>query len=299
VDSIAQVRGAARRGLLLIALAALLWGTVGVTTKILYRTTPTTPLSVGFFRLAFAAPILAVACWSHLGRRTLAVERRGLATMLLVGAMLALYQVCFFAAVADVGVAIATLITLCTAPVLVALFSVALLRERLAAATVLALAVAVAGTALLAATPGAGSHAGGRGVLLALASAAGYAVMALAARALARRYHPLQVTAIGFTTGAVLLLPIALAAGLVAAYPMAGWLLLAYLGAIPSALGYGLFLTGMRATPAPIASTVTLVEPLTAAVLAWTLLGERLGPGGLPGAVLLMGALAVLYRSAA
>jgi DME family drug/metabolite transporter len=283
---------------LLIALAAMLWGTVGVTTKILYQTTPTTPLSVGFFRLAFATPILLAACWSRLGRRAFVVDRRGLRTMLLVGAMLAFYQVCFFAAVADAGVTIATLITLCTAPVLVALFSVALLRQRLAVATLLALACAVAGTVLLVATPDNASHASGRGVLLALMSASGYAVIALTARGLARRYHPLQVTAIGFAAGAALLLPVALAAGLVVAYPAAGWLLLVYLGAVPSALGYGLYLTGMRVTLAPVASIVTLLEPLTATILAWTLLGERLGPWGLPGAVLLLGALAVLYRGA-
>jgi DME family drug/metabolite transporter len=298
METIAQVRDA-RRGLLLIALAAMLWGTVGVTTRELYRLTPATPISVGFFRLAFAAPILLAACRLRLGRRAFVVGWRGLPAMLLVGAMLAFYQVCFFAAVADAGVVIATLITLCSAPVLVALFSVALLRQRVALATVLALACAVSGTVLLVATPDASSQASVHGVLLALASASGYAVIALAARGLARRYHPLQVTAIGFAAGALLLLPIALAAGLVISYPAGGWLLLVYLGAIPSALGYGLYLTGMRVTQAPIASIVTLIEPLTATVLAWTLLGERLGPWGVPGAILLFVALAVLYRGAA
>jgi drug/metabolite transporter, DME family len=299
METIAISRRTARRSLLLIAIAAVLWGTVGVTTKTLYRLTPTTPISVGFFRLAFAAPILLAACWARLGRRAFAVEWRGLRAMLLVGAMLACYQVCFFAAVADAGVVIATLVTLCSAPVLVALFSVALLRQRLAMATALALACAIAGTMLLVVTPDAGSHASVRGVLLALASAAGYAAIALAARGLARRYHPLQVTAIGFAAGALLLLPIALAAGLVVSYPAAGWLLLVYLGAVPSALGYGLYLTGMRVTLAPVASIVTLIEPLTATILAWTLLGERLGPWGVPGALLLLSALAVLYRGAA
>lgn len=299
METVAAARAATRRGLLLIALAAVLWGTVGVSTKLLYRMTPTTPLSVGFFRLAFAAPILAVACWSRLGRRSFAVERGGLLMMLLVGAMLACYQVCFFAAVADAGVVIATLVTLCTAPLLVALFSVVLLRERPSRSTLLALTCALAGTALLVLKPDSGSHAGGRGVLLALGSATGYAVLALAARALARRYHPLQVTAIGFSAGAILLLPIALASGLTVAYPAAGWLLLLYLGAVPSALGYGIFLAGMRLTPAPVASIVTLLEPLTATILAWTLLGERLGSLGVPGAVLLLGALVALYRGAA
>jgi DME family drug/metabolite transporter len=52
----------------------------------------------------------------------------------------------------------------------------------------------------------------------------------------------------------------------------------------------------MRTITATVASIVTLLEPLTATVLAWVLFGERLGPGGAPGILLLFGALALLYR---
>ncbi|HZS87474.1 MAG TPA: DMT family transporter [Chloroflexota bacterium] len=82
-------------------------------------------------------------------------------------------------------------------------------------------------------------------------------------------------------------------------YPPQGWLLLVGLGLIPTAAGHLLFQSGMRTTPATAASILTLMEPLTATILAWILFGERLGPGGLPGALLLLGALAVLYRGAA
>jgi len=63
---------------------------------------------------------------------------------------------------------------------------------------------------------------------------------------------------------------------------------------VPTALAYGLFLTGMRATPATVASIATLLEPLTATLLAWVLFGERLGPLGLAGTALLLTAMAVL-----
>jgi DME family drug/metabolite transporter len=55
----------------------------------------------------------------------------------------------------------------------------------------------------------------------------------------------------------------------------------------------------MRTIPATVASVVTLLEPATATVLAWVLFGERLGPGGAPGLLLLGGALALLYRQSA
>jgi DME family drug/metabolite transporter len=45
------------------------------------------------------------------------VAGRDLALMLLIGMMTALYQVCYFGAIERTGVAVATLVTLCTAPV--------------------------------------------------------------------------------------------------------------------------------------------------------------------------------------
>ena len=71
--------------------------------------------------------------------------------------------------------------------------------------------------------------------------------------------------------------------------------LLLYLGAVPSALAYGLFFTGVRAVPAAVASIVTLLEPLTATALATAFLGERLEPGALAGGMLVLAAVAGLY----
>jgi drug/metabolite transporter, DME family len=225
------------------------------------------------------------------------VARGHLAVMLLIGLMLALYQLCYFGAIPLVGVAVATLVTLCTAPVLVALLSAGLLRERLSGRLLLALGCALAGTGLLvdlSSAGGARPDLAANGVLLALGSALGYAVVTMCSRFLAPKYHPLQPVTIGFGVGAIVLLPVAGVAGLGLSYPAAGWLLLVYLGVVPSALAYALFIQGMRQTTATAASIVTLLEPLTAAGLAWLLFGERLGPLGLAGAALLLAAVALL-----
>jgi DME family drug/metabolite transporter len=299
VHTTTVTRAAARGGFLSIALAAILWGTTGVTTKLLYHIAATNALSVGFFRLAFAVPVLLIVAWSRLGRRMLDVAPRDLLIMALAGAMQGTSQVCYFAAIADTGVAVATLITICAAPVLVALISLALAHERIARTTVLALGSALVGTALLVeGLPDAAPRAALTGVLLALAAAVSYAIVVLAGRALAGRHHPLQVAAVSILIGALFLLPIALLAGFVTSYPPGGWLLLVCLGVFPTALAYVLFQHGMRATPATVASVVTLLEPLTATVLAWVFFGERLGPWAAPGILLLFGALALLYRGA-
>jgi drug/metabolite transporter, DME family len=295
-------RAASRRGLLLILLAALLWGTVGVATRAIYDHSETNSLSIGFFRLAIASPALLLVCWATLGRRAFRIAPRDLVPMLTIGTAMALYQVCYFAAIARVGVAVAVLVTLCTAPVLVAVLSAVFLRERLTSTALLALICALTGTAMLVwVTPGQTQVRAETitGVLLALCSALGYAVMALCSRALADRYHPLQPLTIGFGAGTLLLLPFALMTGLVVSYPLTSWLLLLHMGLLPTALAYVLFLAGIRHTTATVASIVTLIEPLISTALAWLLFGEQLGPLGLLGALLLLGAIGLLYRGAA
>ncbi len=296
MSSNTEARADSRRGLLMILLAAVMWGTVGVATKSLYQLADTNALSIGFFRLLISTPVLFAACWRVLGARMLRIPRRDLAFMMLMGVAMALYQVCYFAAIARVGVAIAVLITLCTAPVMVALFSALLLRERLGRPTLLALGAALTGTVMLVwVRPEHGTSGQAIGVLLALCSALGYSAITLCSRTLAGRYHPLQPISIGFAAGTLLLLPFALATGLVIHYPLAGWALLLHLGLVPTALAYVLFLAGIRHITATVATIATLIEPLTSTGLAWLLFGEQLGPLGLLGALLLLGAIGLLY----
>lgn len=298
IQAVAQ--GSSTDGLLLIVLSAVLWGTVGVAVKAIYGLSETNPLSIGFFRLAIALPALFGACWWTLGVRMFRVVRRDLALMMLVGVMMALYQVCYFGAIAKVGVAIAVLVTLCIAPILVALLSLWLFREKLTQRLILALTFALIGTVFLVGVQPSGTvalHNTVIGVLLALGSAFGYAVIALCSRSLAQRYHPLQSLTIGFGTGAILLLPFAISSGFVVSYSTVGWMLLLYLGLIPTVLAYVLFLYGIRQTTATVASITTLLEPLTSTLLAWLLFKEQLGLLGLLGGLLLIGAIVLLFRS--
>jgi drug/metabolite transporter, DME family len=287
----------ARRGLVLVMCAAVIWGTVGVTTKAIFGVATTTPLSVGFWRLALAVPMLWLGCWRALGRRMLHVAWGDIVGMALMGGMMALYQVCYFAAIERVGVAVAVLTTLCSAPVIVAMLSARVTGERLTAHKLLALGCALAGTVMLIdIQPNGGTPATTMsGVVLALVSAFCYAVVTLASCTLAGRYHPFQTIAIGFSCGATLLGLCALPTGFGGYYPAVGWVLLVYLGLVPTALAYWVFLAGMRHTPATTASVVTLLEPLTSTALAWLLYDERFSALGVLGMLLLLSAIALLY----
>lgn len=300
MQSIHAARAESRRGLLLILLAAVLWGTVGISTKTIYTLAATNPLSVGFLRLALSLPVLCAVCWARQGKRVFQVARSDFKLMTLIGLMTALYQVCYFGAIERTGVAVSTLVTLCTAPVLVAVISVAITGSRPSGSTLFSLLGALSGTGLLvlsqdrAGMPSADSS----GVLLALGSAFGYALVTLASQKLAGRYDPFQSIAISFSLGAAILFGFAKSQGLVLDYPPLAWLLLAYLGTVPTALAYALFFAGMRSTSATVASISTLLEPLVATSLAWVIFGERFTPMGFFGVALLAGSLLMLYLKA-
>ena len=69
---------------------------------------------------------------------------------------------------------------------------------------------------------------------------------------------------------------------------------LLYLGVITMALAYALLYAGLRTVSGSAAGIATLLEPVTAAVAAAIVLGERLGVLGVVGTLLLLAAVAGL-----
>jgi DME family drug/metabolite transporter len=77
-----------------------------------------------------------------------------------------------------------------------------------------------------------------------------------------------------------------------------GILLLAYLSVVTTLVAYSLFNRGLRGVRSGTASTLGLVEPVVAALLAFLLLGERLTAAGLAGAALVLLGLLLVIRTA-
>jgi len=289
-------------GLVLVAVAAVSWGTTGATMATLAGLGDIGPLFVGWARLAVAAPCLvAVALWRHGRPDAPPWPRRDSALALGLGAAMAAYQLCFFWAVTLTGIAVTALLAICSAPLFIALIAAVVLGEPLAGRLGACLVMAVLGTGLLVAGTRDLSHASGglaAGAALALGAGLSYAVYAVAAKRLLDRRPPLLVAAVTFAVGALLLTPALLVEAAPAPGVLAeGWPLLIYLGVGPTAIAYALFTVGLRRVPATAAGIVSLLEPLTASGLGVLLFGERLGPAGFVGAALLVGALALLSLS--
>ena len=290
-----------RHGFLLVVLAALCWGTSGFSGKIVADRTGLGPLDIAWHRMAIGAVVLLIGFTLTRRRRAAGtaenvptLTRGTAARLVLVAAGLGAYQLAYFAAVAAAGVSIATLVALGLAPLLIAVGATVLGHGRPDRATVVALVVALVGLVLLVGIS-AGADSGTTvvlGALLAVGSALGYAVVTLAGAGVPAG---IPVALAGFAGGALLLTPVALATGLRFTTDPVALLVLLYLGAVPSALAYRMFFSGLRSVPGAVASIVTLLEPLTATALATAFLGERLSPGALAGGLLVLAAVAGLY----
>ncbi|MGI5287519.1 DMT family transporter [Nonomuraea polychroma] len=276
----------ARRGAVYVSVAATAWGTGGAAGSLLFETGGLGPVGVSLWRYLLGAVfLLALTSRPSTGRLTWRV--------LPVGFGMAVYQTAYFAAIAHSGVAVATVVTMGATPVFTALGSRFLLRERLGRVALASLAAALAGLALLTAETALQARTSSvAGIGFALASAAGYAGVTLFSR---RHSDDPRGTAIGgFVVGAVCLAPFALAEGVVPEISLATAALLVYLGAVPTALAYGLYFRALTALNATTVSIISLGEAVGAALLGVLLFGEHLTALAWSGCVLLLVAVAVL-----
>ncbi|MFG2540578.1 DMT family transporter [Streptomyces sp. NPDC048511] len=288
------------RSLLYLVVAGLAWGTAGAAASLLFRISDLGPLALSFWRCAGGLVLLAGALALRPRRPRTAAEprRRRLVRVLGTGIGLTVFQSAYFAAVEATGLAVGTVVTLGAGPVLIAVGARLTMGERLGAGGLAAVTGALVGLAVLV-LGGEPAEVRPAGLLLAVLSAAGYAAITLLTRWLGRdgaAGDSLSTSAWAFGIGAVGLLPMAAAEGLVPHTVETGhvlWLLV-YVAAVPTALAYALYFAGAAVVRSATVSVIMLLEPVSAAVIAVTVLRERLTAATVVGTLLLLTAVAGL-----
>ncbi|MFF5707158.1 DMT family transporter [Streptomyces sp. NPDC012794] len=294
------------RSLLYLVVAGAAWGTAGAAASLLFLASDLGPLALSFWRcaggLVVLLGVLAVRRPARAARPVRPV-RPSSASLIGTGLMFTVFQAAYFGAVRETGLAVGTVVTLGAGPVLIALGGRYWMGERLGRGGAVAVGGALAGLAVLVLGSG-GGEVRPLGVGWALLSAAGYAAMTLRARWLGRRGaggDPLVTTAWSVAVGTVCLLPLAVVEGLLPHTAEPGrvlWLLI-YVAVVPTALAYALYFTGAAAVRAATVSVVMLIEPVSAAVIAVGVLGERLTGAVVLGTVLLLAAVGALIAAEA
>lgn len=288
-------------GVLALVVASLLWGTTGTAASFLPDDVG--PLAVGASTMGIGGVLLFVVSF----RGSIAVLRDPLARRwVAIGALgVVVYPLAFYAGMDLAGVAIGNVVALGSGPVFAALLEWLWERHPLSARWVVATGLAVVGIALLTlgrhpATGDGGADSTLAGVALALLAGFAYALYTYASSRAIRTLGPASsrgVMGSMFGLGALLLVPVLFATGgpLLQSPTTVG--IAAYLALGPMFAAYLLFGIGLRTLRSSTATTITLLEPVVATVLAVTVVGEQLDAVGWVGLLLVLAGIVVLVTA--
>ena len=287
-----------RVGVAYVVLSAVAFGAMAILARFAFASGIDTPTLLAL-RFAIAAVVMAAL----LRARGLPVPRGStLGVLVALGAVgYGGQAICYFTALRLAPAGLAALL-LYLHPALVAMLAAVFLHERLTTAKLVALAIALAGTALTVLPAiGGGEFAGASQVLtglaFAVASAAFYAVYIVVAAAIGRRAAALPMSTIVITSAAVVFVIAASIRGPQWPQTGTGWLSVAGIALLSTVIAITLYFAGLERIGPVRASTLSTIEPLCTVVLAALLLDESIAPVQLAGGALILAAAVVIARA--
>lgn len=290
-------RTARRAALLALVLASALWGTTGTAASFLPEKVG--PLAIGASTMGIGGLLL----FAFSARSSIAALRDALARRwLLIGAAgVFVYPLAFYSAMSEAGVAIGNVVALGSGPIFAAVLEWLWERHRLSARWVMCAGTAIVGIALLSTgriTAPAESANVPFGIALGLLAGLAYALYTYSStRALAVGHSGRAVMGGMFGVGAVLLAPLLLVTGAPLLASMHTVAIASYLAIGPMFFAYLLFGFALRAIRSSVATTVTLIEPLVATLLAVLVVGEVLRWSGWAGLCLIVLGVTLLFSA--
>jgi DME family drug/metabolite transporter len=205
----------------------------------------------------------------------------------------AVFQLGYFAAVARTGVAVGTVATIGSGPVLAGAIAAVRTRRSPTTSWLVGTAISVLGVMTLGLV-GRDTSADPRGVVLAVLAGLGWAVFATVGKhQIDSGIESTASMAAVFCGGAVLMSPLLFAHSPEWVGTWSGVAVAAYLGVVTVGVAYTLYGFALRHLSAPTVITLTLLEPITAAVLGATLVHEGVRPAGWLGVALVVAGLAI------
>ena len=212
-----------------------------------------------------------------------------------VGALLAVHWTAMFAgyqrAPADVVIFLVFL-----APIGIAVLAPRALGEHSSRTTLAALAVAVAGFALVTG-PDLSGRGSASGIAFATLSGATLVALVLVSKPLAESYGGVRLTWIELTGAGVVLLPVVVTTDWSRATP-GDALALVVLGLVHTAAFVSIYLYALARVPATHVGILGYLEPVSVVVLSWLVLGEAPTVAMVVGGALIVAAGALVIRTA-
>ncbi len=276
------------RGPILILLATVCASTTG--TAQAFAPEGASPLVVGAVRLWLGFAFMLA--WCFLRGKKVSIKGWPVRRTVISALGIVFYQLTFFAAVASTGVAVGTVVTCGSIPLLASVLGYVFLREKPQRVWYPATAAALAGLALLSVTDNAETNL--LGLLLAVAAGFSYSVYAAFGKSLTRTYDPGVVVTVLFGIGALAIMPVFFLFPVSWMFTGQGLMICIHLGLITAAASYTLYLSGLKYIPVSAATTINLSESLLAACWGVFLLGEQVLWLQITGMALIFGSTVLL-----
>ena len=273
---------------LVVLFGAILWGTTGTAQTFMPQTIH--PLAVGASRLAVGGFSLLMIL---LILRKIDFRNWPWRSTLYAAISMAVFQYLFFSSVRLTGVAIGTVVAIGSAPVFSGMIEWLLVKRRPTRVWVMATALAIIGCALLF------LHTDGIivnpiGVGMSLGAGLLFAFYTLVNKEVLAKVDTVPAVAVIFSMSAMMLLPFLFLFETEGLLTGRGISVVLYLGIATTSVAYILFSAGLKRIPSSSAVTLSLAEPLTAAILSVIVVGERLNATSWMGVALLLGGILVL-----
>ena len=286
------------RGALALVVASLLWGTTGTAASFLPDAV--SPLATGAATMTLGGAALFAVSARGAARVLRDRVARGWVALGAVGVFA--YPLAFYSGMDLAGVAVGNVVALGSGPIFAAVLEWSVDGDRPGRRWAVATGLAGAGIALLPfgvaireTDAGAAMLAG---VLLGLVAGAAYALYTYASGKVItdpRRPHDSRaVMGAMFGVGALLLSPVLVIFGAPILQDPASVAISLYLVVGPMFIAYLLFGFALGTIRSSAATTITLIEPVVATILAVVVVGERLSALGWIAVVLIVGGVFVM-----
>lgn len=289
-------------GFIAVLIASILWGTTGTAASYAPNLSP---LAIG--AIAMGGGGLLQALLAHKKILDHLPQIKFYYPLLLIGMIsVAIYPLAFYSSMRMAGITIGTVVSIGSAPLFTALLEKFFDKKALSLKWFISFIFGVIGVLLLSVGE---THSHGStqsistdqktiGIILGLIAALTYSLYSWAAKKMIDRGVDSKASmGLIFGFGALILLPTLFFTGSNLFDESVNLYVVAYMMLIPMFLGYLLFGYALKTISASTGTTLTLFEPLVAALFAVLLVGEQLAPIGWVGMVLIFVCLAVLSKT--
>ena len=289
-------------GVALVLVASVLWGTTGTAATF---ASDVSPLAIGAAAMGPGGLLQMLIALRQISGDWAKLKAH--CSYVIIGAVaVGVYPLAFYTSMHLAGVTIGTVITIGSAPLLSAVIERVFDNKRLTGHWSMGAALGLLGTIMLCiakahghAEPSADTFAIRSlfGVLLGLVAGATYALYSWTAHRLIKNDIS-SGAAMGttFGLGGLMLIPVLIVTGAPLIQSWTNAAVGVYMIFVPMGLGYILFGQGLARVAASTATTLSLIEPVVAALLAAVVVGEQMSPLGWAGAALIVSCLYVLVQ---